>query len=124
MSKIKIGSISDFPAGTMKTVDAGGTSVVIARDDEGLCAARNKCPHMGMALASDSGGQFTDGVVTCPMHNSRFVLRTGQNVDWATGFRGHEAPRWSQRLIAMGKKPAPLTTYPVTVDGDDVYVEI
>lgn len=124
-SKVRIGSTSEFPAGQVRAVDAAGTSVVVARDADGLCAARNKCPHLGMALASASGGgRFEDGVITCPMHNSRFVLRTGENVDWVSGFRGHQAPRWSRRLIAMGKKPAPLTTYLVVVEGDDVYVEI
>ena len=104
--------------------DASGVSVVVGRDDGGLCAARNKCPHLGIALASAAGGKFEDGVITCPLHDSSFVLRTGENVDWTTGFRGHRAPRWSQRVLAMGKKPTPLTTYPVVVEGEDVFVEL
>jgi hypothetical protein len=33
-------------------------------------------------------------------------------------------PRWSHRLIALGRKPAPLTTYRVDVEGEDVFVHI
>jgi hypothetical protein len=33
-------------------------------------------------------------------------------------------PRWSARLIALGRKPAPLTTYPVVVEGEDVLVDL
>ena len=123
--RVRIGSTGDFADGDLTKVDADGTAVVVARDAEGLCAASNKCPHMGLSLTSGPGGaHYDDGVVGCPWHGSRFVLRTGANVDWATGFAGHMAPRWSQRLISMGKKAAPLRTYPVVVEGDDVYVEL
>jgi hypothetical protein len=33
-------------------------------------------------------------------------------------------PRWSRRMIALGRKPSPLTTYAVMIEGDDVYVEL
>jgi len=123
--KVRIGSTGDFAPGTLTPVDADGTSVVVARDDEGLCAARNKCPHMGLSLTSGPGGEhYDDGIVQCPWHNSRFVVRSGENVDWTTGFAGRTAPKWSRAIIGMGKKPKPLTTYPVVVEGDDVYIEL
>ena len=62
--------------------------------------------------------------MTCPWHNSRFDLCTGENLDWAPGFAGLDMPRWSRRAIALGRKPAPLTTYEVVVEGQDVYVEV
>jgi hypothetical protein len=42
------------------------------------------------------------------------------NLDWATGFAGREMPRWSRRVIALGRKPSPLRTCDVMVEGDDV----
>jgi nitrite reductase/ring-hydroxylating ferredoxin subunit len=51
-------------------------------------------------------------------------VRTGENLDWASGVAGREVPRWSRRVIAVGRKPAPLTTYPVVVEGDEVFVEV
>ena len=123
--RVKVGTTADFTDGTLTAIDVDGVSVVIAHDAVGLCAARNKCPHLGLSLVSGPGGaRFRDGVVQCPWHNSRFVVRTGENVDWTPGFAGRRAPGWSRKLIALGKKPAPLTTYRVVVEGEDVFVEL
>jgi nitrite reductase/ring-hydroxylating ferredoxin subunit len=88
-------------------------------------AARNRCPHLGLSLTKGPGGtRFAEGQLVCPWHNSRFDFCTGENLDWAPGFAGRAMPRWSAKLIALGRKPAPLTTYDVVVDGEDVFVEL
>ncbi len=123
--RVKVGTLADFPEGQLRAVDADGTSVVVAHDGTQLCAARNHCPHLGFPLTRGPGGlQYADGVVQCPWHNSRFALCTGENLDWATGFAGRNTPRWSRRLIALGKSPSPLETFPVVVEGDDVFVQM
>ncbi len=123
--RVKVGSVADFADGALHTVDAAGTSVVVGMVDGTPYAARNRCPHLGLSLAKGPGGtRFADGQITCPWHNSRFDFCTGENLDWATGFAGRDLPRWSARMIALGRKPAPLTTYRATVEGDEVFVEI
>ena len=99
--------------------------MVVARDGDSFCAARSRCPHMGFPLTRGPGGlRFDDGIVQCPWHNSRFEVCSGENLDLATGFAGKAVPGWSRRLVTLGRKPVPLTTCPVVVDGDDVYVEV
>jgi nitrite reductase/ring-hydroxylating ferredoxin subunit len=123
--RVRIGSVADFADGELHTVDAGGTSVVVGLSGESLCAARNRCPHLGLSLTKGPGGlRYAAGEVVCPWHNSRFDLASGENLDWAPGFAGRDMPRWSRRMIALGRKPSPLTTYAVTVEDDDVYVEL
>jgi len=123
--RIRVGSVSDFADGQLHSVDADGTTVVVGMVDGTPYAARNRCPHLGLSLTKGPGGtHFTDGEITCPWHNSRFNLCTGENLDWAPGFAGHDMPQWSRRLIALGRRPAPLTTYAVTVEGEDVFVEV
>ncbi len=123
--RIKVGTVSDFPPGELHAVVADGTPVVLAREGDTFSAARNHCPHLGFSLTKGPGGlKYEDGVVQCPWHNSRFDLCTGANLDWATGFAGRAVPQWSRRMVALGRKPAPLTTYPVVIDGDDVLVEV
>jgi nitrite reductase/ring-hydroxylating ferredoxin subunit len=123
--RVRVGTVSDFADGQLHSVDAAGTVVVVGIVDGRPYAARNRCPHLGFSLTKGPGGsRFADGQVTCPWHNSRFDLCTGENLDWATGFAGRAMPRWSARLIGLGRKPAPLTTYQVSVEGDDVFVEV
>lgn len=123
--KIRIGRVDDFAPGEMTEVSVEGTSLVVVRDEQGVCAARNRCPHLGLSLTKGPGGRsYDDGVVQCPWHNSKFVVRTGENLDWVGGVAGRSVPRWSRRVIAAGRKPAPLTTYPVLVEGDEVFIEM
>lgn len=123
--RVRVGSVADFADGELHVVSAAGTSVVVGLAGDSLCAARNRCPHMGLSLARGPGGmRYSEGKVTCPWHNSRFDLATGENLDWAPGFAGRDMPRWSRRMIALGRKPASLTTYDVVVEGDDVYVQL
>ncbi len=123
--RIRVGAISDFEDGQLVDVSVEGTSVVVAREGDTFCAARNRCPHMGFPLSKGPGGlRFEDGVVQCPWHNSKFELCSGKNLDWASGFAGRDVPKWSRRLVALGRRPAALTTYRVVVEGEDVYVEL
>jgi len=123
--RVRIGSVGDFAPGTLTEVEVDGRKLLVARDEQGVCAVQNRCPHLGLSLTSGPGGRrYEDGVLQCPWHNSRFVVRTGENLDWVPGVAGRSVPRWSQRLIAVGRKPAPLTTVPVVVQGEDVLVEL
>lgn len=125
MARIRVGNVGELSDGRLHQVDAGGTAVIVGQSGDSLCAAKNRCPHLGLSLTKGPGGtKYADGVVTCAWHNSRFEFASGENRDWAPGFAGRDMPRWSRRLIALGRKPAPLTTYPVTVVGDDVFVEL
>ncbi len=86
--RVRIGRVEDFPAGVITEVEVEGAKVIVVQDAEGLCAAHNKCPHLGLSLTSGPGGRkYADGVIQCPWHNSRFVVRSGENLDWAPGCR-------------------------------------
>ncbi|MGA8978707.1 MAG: Rieske 2Fe-2S domain-containing protein [Pedococcus sp.] len=123
--RVRVGSVADFADGELHAVEVSGSSYVVGLVDDSLCAAGNRCPHLGFSLTKGPGGvKFAEGQVVCPWHNSRFDLASGDNLDWTPGFAGRDMPRWSRRMIALGRKPSPLTTYAVTVEGDDVYLEL
>lgn len=124
-TEVRVGSLADFPDGGLTTADAGGQGLIIERHGDEVHVARNRCPHLGFSLTRGPGGfRYEDGVVQCPWHNSRFNVCTGENLDWATGFAGHRAPKWSRSLIALGRRPRGLDTVPAAVRDGDVYVTI
>lgn len=126
MSKqVEVGPVESFADGVLVPVDADGHSLIVARDGDQFFAALNRCPHMGFSLTRGPGGlKYDDGVVQCPWHNSRFELCTGKNLDWATGFAGRNVPKWSQRLVALGRTPSDLKTLSTRVDDGKVFVEL
>ncbi|MGH3342837.1 MAG: Rieske (2Fe-2S) protein [Carbonactinosporaceae bacterium] len=124
MGRRTLGRLQDFPDGQLVAVEAGGRSLVVARTGQQVCVAVNRCPHLGFSLTKGPGGlRYEDGVVQCPWHNSRFEVCSGKNLDWATGFAGRTAPRWSRRLIALGRTPSPLSTVPARVEDGEIVVE-
>ena len=86
----------------MKNVKIGDLELCIAHADDGEFYALNDiCTHEEFNL---SDGELWGLEVECPQHSSRFDLRDGH----VTG------------LPAVISAP----TYPVTVEGGDVYIEL
>jgi 3-phenylpropionate/trans-cinnamate dioxygenase ferredoxin subunit len=102
LARYRVASVAELPDETMKRVDAGQTPVCIAHAEDGNFYALNDvCTHEEFSL---SDGELWSMDVECPQHGSRFNLVTGK----VTG------------LPAV----IPATTYPVSVEGGDIYVEV
>ena len=102
MARFRVASVADVPEESLKRVEAGSTPVCLAHAEDGNFYALNDiCTHEEFSLCE---GELWGMDVECPQHGSRFNLVTGK----VTG------------LPAV----IPATTYPVTVQGDDVFVEV
>ena len=102
MAKHLVGKIDDLEVDSIKQVVLDGQEICLAHaEDGGYYAIADVCTHEEYSL---SEGELWGLDVECPAHGSRFNLRTGE----VTG------------LPAV----VPARTYPVTVEGDDVYIEI
>jgi 3-phenylpropionate/trans-cinnamate dioxygenase ferredoxin subunit len=102
MTKHLVAKIDELDVDTMKQVVVDGEVVCLAHaEDGGFYAIADTCTHEEYSL---SEGELWGLDVECPAHGSRFNLRTG----------------------AVAGLPAviPARTYPVTLEGDDVFVEI
>jgi nitrite reductase/ring-hydroxylating ferredoxin subunit len=119
MSDVAVGPLDDFVDGELKAIEVEGHSLIAARVGSEVHVAANKCPHLGFSLTKGPAGlRFSDGVVTCPWHNSTFNVCTGENLDWVSGFAGHDIPKWSRAMVRLGRKPRGLVTVPSrVVDG-------
>ena len=82
-------------------VEVGGVEIVVVRQGDEVFAIRDECSHAAVAL---SEGDVDDCEIECWLHGSTFSLRTG----------------------AAMNLPAtePVPVYPVTLDGDDVLVDV
>lgn len=103
MAWTRIAAVADVPEGSGKAFTAGGQRIAVFCAGGAFYAIDDTCSH---AQASLSEGELdTDELcVECPLHGSPFHLETGQ-------------PR---TLPAY----APVRTYAVRVEGDDLLVEL
>jgi 3-phenylpropionate/trans-cinnamate dioxygenase ferredoxin subunit len=55
-----------------------GVNILLARVDGAVYAISGKCAHMACALFT---GKLEGYIITCPCHDWRFDIRTGQFLD-------------------------------------------
>jgi 3-phenylpropionate/trans-cinnamate dioxygenase ferredoxin component len=98
---VRVCSLADIPDPGAIGVEVGDLPVAVVRAGGEVFALRDVCSHEEVPL---SEGDVYDCTVECWLHGSCFDLRTG----------------------APTGPPAssPVPTYPVKVDGDDVYVAV
>ena len=98
---LKAAKLSELAEDSAIRVELAGRPVCIARSGGEVFAISDVCSHADVAL---SEGEVADGHIECWLHGSMFDLRTGK----PTGL--------------PATKPVP--TFPVTVEGDDVLVQM
>ena len=97
---IKLCTTADLPAeGQAKEFQCGAKTLCVTRLDGTVSALEGVCPHRGGPLGQ---GVIEEGKVVCPWHGWQFDAKTG----------------------AVGDDEDGVPTYPVTINGDDVFVEI
>jgi nitrite reductase/ring-hydroxylating ferredoxin subunit len=98
---VKVCEVSDVPPGTMHPVDVGERKLMIVNLDGSLYALARICTH---ETADLSTGFLLGSAVICPLHLSRFDVKTG----------------------AVENPPAtvPLAMYGLKIEGTSVYVRV
>lgn len=92
---------SALAPGSMLRVVVDGNAILLCNVDGTLYAVADVCTHDGGAL---DAGELDGERVMCPRHGAYFDVRTGKALTLPAIF--------------------PLPTFPVRVDGDDVYVDV
>ena len=97
-----VARLADLAPGSLRRVEPGGVPVCLVRLADGeVYAIGDECSHEDIEL---SDGDLDGYEVECPAHGSCFDVRTGE----------------PDSLPAT----RPVPTYPVHVDGGEVFVEI
>ncbi|WP_300679691.1 non-heme iron oxygenase ferredoxin subunit [Nocardioides sp.] len=76
---IRVAALDEIPEGEGIAIDASVTgtedNIALLRDEDGeVFALNDTCTH---EIASLAEGWVEDGHVECPLHSSRFCLKTG-----------------------------------------------
>lgn len=84
-----------------RTAETPVGPIAVYQIGKDLYAVGDVCPHAGAAL---SEGELNEGIVTCPLHGSRFDVRTGERV--------------------RGPSDEPIPCYRVVVEDGTVAIEL
>jgi nitrite reductase/ring-hydroxylating ferredoxin subunit len=100
MPLVKVASLSSLAPGSVTEVQAGGANYAICNVDGRVYALGGDCLHLGGPLGH---GAMNGHHVVCPWHLWEFDCRTG----------------------AYDRSPEHrVPTYPVTLQGDDILLDI
>ncbi len=102
MGKIIVCKTSDIPLGKMIKVSIDGRDILVANIDGKYCATDDSCTHSGASLAE---GKLDGCTITCGWHAAKFDCKTG-------------------KLIEFPAKIRDLTTYNVSVESNNIFVEM
>lgn len=96
---IKVGKMGELQPGRMKRVNINGQRILLANVDGNFYATDDSCTHEEASLST---GFLKGELVKCPLHGSRFNVRTGEVLE----------------------EPAEenLRTYPVRIEGNDILI--
>lgn len=108
MEYVKIAAVADIPPGKMKSFKAAGADVLVVNVDGSFHAIGNKCPHAHFPL---SMGKVQGCVVTCPLHQARFNVESGANIEDA-------------KILFFKTKPKDAKCYPVKVENENIFVGV
>jgi 3-phenylpropionate/trans-cinnamate dioxygenase ferredoxin subunit len=148
MTKHVVATVDEIPAGGRKIVTAGGHSIGVFNIGGEFFALLNRCPHQGGPLClghtwglleSRRPGEYEfsrEGeILTCSWHGWEFDIRTGQS--WCDPrrlrVRAYDVSVASGATLLAEAEPASggvvkgpyvAQTFPVSIDGQYVVVEI
>ena len=106
---------NEVPQGESRLIKVGEENVLVFHLSDGFFATQARCTHVLGPLKK--GKILDDDCVQCPLHRARFDIRTGKVKEWAN------FPPGIQMLNAIRSEKA-LKTWPVEVEGDEVFVTL
>ncbi|MBI4564889.1 MAG: Rieske 2Fe-2S domain-containing protein [Planctomycetes bacterium] len=96
----RVGRAADVPPGQGRVLDVEGFTVAVYNVGGRYYATQNRCPHAGGPLGE---GELDGAVVTCPLHQWRFDVASGE---------------------CTHQPVVKLKRYEVKVEGQDLYVKL
>ena len=102
MTKIIACKANELESGNMKKIAIDGKEIVIANVGGNYFACDDTCTHSGASL---SEGRIDDSTITCGWHGAQFDCTTG-------------------KLSQFPAKINDLKSYNVSIESEDVFIEV
>jgi 3-phenylpropionate/trans-cinnamate dioxygenase ferredoxin component len=102
MGKKIAGKTTDIPPGKMIKISVDGKEIMVANIDGNYCAMDDSCTHSGSSL---SEGKLDGCKVICGWHGAEFDCKSG-------------------KLLKFPAKIRDLALYSVSIESDNVFVEM
>ena len=96
---MKVARTEEIPEGKLRGFEIGHHRFVVAHTESGFYAVIDECSHDSAPI---SDGRIRGEHIMCTRHGARFDLKTG--------------------AVAAPPAVAPIDTYELKVDGDDILV--
>ncbi len=101
MTYHRIAATEEIDQGKGKELEVNGIKIALFNVGGKYYAIEGLCRHQNGSLAP---GRIEGEIVECPLHSWHYNLRTGKLIDYADGVN--------------------LTTYPLKVDENQIYINI
>jgi len=98
----KVAKLSEIEEGKIKSVVANGESIALYKIGGQIFATTNICTHVGCEL--DQNYAIDGEVVECTCHGSQFNIKSGE--------------------VVLPPAIEPLKTFEVSVEGEEVLVDV
>ena len=137
MSRHIVASVGDIPENGSKLVEVKGRRIALFHVAGEYFALTDRCPHEGGSLCagkliglvtSKEPGQYLYSrpyeMLQCSWHGWEFDIRTGQSYCDPESIRARTYAVSVEPGEALAKGPFVAETFPVSVDGEYILVEV
>jgi nitrite reductase/ring-hydroxylating ferredoxin subunit len=125
----ELAKLDDLAPGGMKYVRAGEREIALCEHDGAVYAVSRRCGHQNAPLDQ---GSLEGWILTCPLHDGQFDIRSGRNLSWPIDHDMGEGPQPEpiKRFFALEKRLQwktrvhDLHTYQVRVQDGAIQVDV
>ena len=117
----RVASEADLSLEAPLGVRVGDVQIAVVKLEDGIYAINDVCTHE-FALLSE--GFCEEGKLECPLHQACFDIRTGQSYCDPDSIRARTYQVKVEPGEALAKGPFVTETFPVSVEGQYIVVEV
>src|SRR5450755_4302462 len=126
--RIRVCNVEELDHDKPRCYRVENVDVFVVRHWDKIYALQNRCGHAGAALHL---GEYTDGLIVCPLHGAAFRVDSG-DVEWPailpppmSEYSSSENARIRQfGQLLEGIETLPIRSFPVSVEDEELFITL